>query len=231
MEKKLAYAIKNLLSDSENKSKWDDIKLQQDKIANTFRQLKEEVPEHYIPLRLACSVYLTYGSKNSNLILPYTVNDFKKAWLEIKPLKNESSEELAKRFEKWLNGRKNFRFSKKSGKNFANFFESFDPVKEIELYKSCNSKKELKKFWMRFEGVGPQYSKNLCMDEQNIHFVNSIKIDSRLNSLLKGTQAEKYSDSEKELLFLNVSKSIGLTGWDVDRICFNFRDKIIHAIK
>jgi hypothetical protein len=231
MEKTLAKAIENLLANSENKSKWDSIKLQQDEIAATFSKLKEESPEYYIPLRLACSVYLTYGAKNSNLILPYIVSDFQKAWLEIKPMNNETSVELAKRFEKWLNGRKNYRFSKKSGMNFAHFFENFDPVKEIEIYKSCNSKKELKKFWMRFEGVGPQYSKNLCMDEQNIHFVNSIKIDSRLNSLLKGTQAEKYSDSEKELLFLNAAKTLGLTGWEVDRICFNFRNEIKDLIK
>ena len=103
MEKTLAKAIENLLANSENKSKWDSIKLQQEKIAATFSKLKEESPEYYIPLRLACSVYLTYGAKNSNLILPYIVSDFQKAWLEIKPMNNETSEELAKRFEKWLN--------------------------------------------------------------------------------------------------------------------------------
>jgi hypothetical protein len=231
MEKKLTRAIKQLLTEQVNKDRWIQIKKQQDEIAKTLNELKLQLPECYIPLRLACSVYLTYGSKNSNLILPFSVSDFKKAWLEIKPEKNETSNLIADRFKAWLKIRGNHRFSEKSSKNFACFFEEFDAVEEFEKYKLCDSKKELKKFWMKFKGVGSQYSKNLCMDEQNKYFLNSIKIDSRLNSILKATPEEKYSDEKKEILFLNVAKNLGLSGWEVDRICFNFKNEIVDLIK
>jgi hypothetical protein len=230
MEKNLTRAIEDLLADSTSKSKWDIIKVKQDKIACTFNKLKEVAPEYYIPLRLACSVYLTYGAKNSNLILPYTVEEFEKAWIEIKPGKHDTSNLIANRFKDWLKLRGNHRFSEKSSKNFASFFEEFDAVEEFEKYKLCDSKKDFKKFWMKFKGVGYQYSNNLCMDEKNKHFLNSIKIDSRLNSLLKGTKAEEYTSSEKEMLFLNVSKNLKLTGWEIDRICFNFKDEIIKLL-
>jgi hypothetical protein len=65
---------------------------------------------------------------------------------------------------------------------------------------------------MRYEGVGIQYAKNLPMDERHKEFINSIKIDARLNSLLKGTPHENLNNTEKEKMFLEAGEKNGLSG-------------------
>jgi len=96
------------------------------------------------------------------------------------------------------------------------------PENDIVKLNNCENKEEIKKFWMSFKGIGIQYAKNVPMDEKDSFFVNSIKIDARLNAILKDTVAANLKDNLKEQLFLDAASQLKITGWQIDRMCYKF---------
>jgi hypothetical protein len=100
------------------------------------------------------------------------------------------------------------------------------PKDDIAKLNNCKDKEEIKKFWMSFKGIGIQYAKNVPMDEKDSFFVNSIKIDARLNAILKDTDAENINDKLKEQLFLDAASQLKITGWEIDRLCYKFGTEI-----
>lgn len=226
----LGVAIKKWMGEAENQKKWNSKKKELKQFAAIFKQLQNH-PDFYIPLRLACSVYLTRGSNNKRIQFPKTYEEFLSIWNDIKPKKNEAEKTLSNRFTIWLNSRGNYRYAKKFGQYYADYFKNFNPVNDYKTLQTLNDKSTIKKFWMRYKGVGIEYSKNIPMDEMSKEFINSIKIDARLNNLIKNTPYEKLSNKAKEGIFLDAGKQNGLNGWEVDRICYNFKSDIKNLLK
>ncbi len=226
-KKLLITALNRWFSKPENLQRWKQNLNVQKRQAKTFEKIKKTNPEAYIPLRLACSVYLTQGSNNRYVKLPVTFHEFLRVWEEIKPLPNETKKKHSKRFKAWLNSRGNYLRAGKFGNYFSEYFSESDPITNLKELLACTSLKETKKFWKQFRGVGTQYSKNLIMDEMNPISFNSIKIDARLNTILKGTDAESLNNHQKEVFFLEVGKEVGLNGWQIDRLCYRFNNEII----
>jgi len=100
------------------------------------------------------------------------------------------------------------------------------PKDDIAKLNNCKNKEEIKRFWMSFKGIGIQYAKNVPMDEKHSFFVNSIKIDARLNAILKDTVAANLKDNLKEQLFLDAASQLKITGWEIDRLCYKFGTEI-----
>lgn len=221
----IGEALKKWLKESENQKKWNTKKKELEGYAKILKQLKKH-EDFYIPLRLACSAFLSQGSNNNRIQFPKTYDDFIEIWNEIQPKKNELNKELAKRFTLWLKSRGNHRRAIRLGNNYSQYFIKFNAKEDFQKLESLKDKNDIKKFWMKYDGVGKEYSKNLPMDEKHKAFLNSIKIDDRLNSLLKGSIYEKLKNEEKEKIYLEAGKQNGLTGWEVDRICYNFKDDI-----
>ncbi len=227
MEKRLYVAVSKFLTNSVNLTRWENTKTEQNEIAKTLNRLRIESPNNFIPLRLACSVYLSYGSKNCRIKFPVTYNDFQRAWQEINTLPGQCSAINQLNFKEWLNRQGNYRFASISAKRFCSNMNMAGIGEMIKEYDTCNSYSEYLQFWMKFEGVGIQYAKNLCMDEQIPAFENSIKIDSKINKYFDNFPEQSLSPAKKEQLLLRVANQIGLTGWEMDRLCYNYADEII----
>lgn len=223
---KLKVAIKKWLAIEGNKSRWDDYQIVQNNLAETFNYFRENRQEIFIPLRLACSVYLTQGSNNLFVNIPTTKEHFDAAWLKICKNVGETKEEHKLKFKSWLKENGSHRFAEKFSLYFSEYLDTAKPENDIVKLNNCKNKEEIKKFWMSFKGIGIQYAKNVPMDEKDSFFFNSIKIDARLNAILKDTVAANFKDNLKEQLFLDAASQLKITGWQIDRMCYKFGTEI-----
>ena len=221
----MGETLKKWLKEPDNQKKWKVKKKELQEYAKVLKQLKNH-PDFYIPLRLACSAFLSQGSNNKYIRFPKTYQDFLSIWIDINPQKHESSDALAKRFTLWLKSRGNHFRAERLGNNYSQYFKKYNPIEDFQTISNLKDKTEIKSFWKKYDGVGDQYSKNIPMDEIHKAFLYSIKIDSRLISLLKGTKYEKLNSTEKEKIYLEAGQQNGLNGWEVDRICYYFKDDI-----
>lgn len=230
----LRKAIGNVLK--QNPGCWQDRLNQMNEQAKIIQALKRELPEGWVPLRIAVQCYLTQGAKADNLIFPKTKKDWINVWHQIKPMHGETKAQLAARFKKWMKAHGSHRNADKFSKSYANYWSKhkFDTIKSLEdlqKLEQAKDKAEIVKFWRQFDGIGVEYSKNIPMDEKSIHFEDCIKIDSRLKKILEGTAAEHLSNKEKEDLYLSAGKANKLNGWETDRFCFYFHNQIKQDIK
>ena len=113
--------------------------------------------------------------------------------------------------------------------------ECFDYVKSMggpEKAKGlllAQSGKDAKiKFLKTFRGIGPKYARNIMMDVYHKEFRDSIALDVRIKSISRDLGLT-FSDSdytEHEGFYLDVAHSVGLNGWELDRLLFNFGDEV-----
>jgi len=82
-------------------------------------------------------------------------------------------------------------------------------------------------FLKRFKGIGNKYARNILMDVYHPDFRNSIALDSRVRGISSALGLEFSNDQEHEEYYLGVAKKAGLNGWEVDRLLYNFRDKVL----
>ncbi|GAB1421909.1 hypothetical protein MASR2M15_21080 [Anaerolineales bacterium] len=97
--------------------------------------------------------------------------------------------------------------------------------KAKQEYLSKSNIEEKKQFWKAFHGIGPKYSRNIPMDIYDKDFRDSIAVDERLKGIAEklGFKDKEQSDyALMERFFLDVAKECKLTGWEIDRILFNY---------
>jgi len=167
--------------------------------AKIIQALKRELPEGWVPLRIAVQCYLTQRAKVDNLIFPKTKKDWINVWHEIKPKLGETKAQLTKRFKAWLRDRGNYHYAERFAGYYAEYwaerdFDTKKSLNDLQKLEQAKDKAEIVKFWRQFDGIGVEYSKNIPMDEKSIHFEDCIKIDSRLKKILEGTAAEHLSN-------------------------------------
>lgn len=80
------------------------------------------------------------------------------------------------------------------------------------------------KFLMKFHGIGKKYARNIMMDVYHEDFRDSIAIDVRINAIteLLGLSFKTYEEEEK--FYLEAGQEVGLNGWEVDRLLYNYRE-------
>jgi endonuclease III len=85
---------------------------------------------------------------------------------------------------------------------------------------------------MELRGFGPKYARNLPMDRRHPLFLDSIAIDSRIDSIGKHLGLpEKSSYEAQEQYYLAVAREAGLEdGWEMDRVLYNFTEQILEAM-
>jgi hypothetical protein len=101
-------------------------------------------------------------------------------------------------------------------------------VKEILLSKSGREDKI--RFLKSFVGIGDKYSRNIMMDVYHPDFRESIAIDARITGLSNELGLSFDGYEEHEQFYLDVAHEAGLSGWELDRLIFNFREEIIFRL-
>jgi hypothetical protein len=82
-------------------------------------------------------------------------------------------------------------------------------------------------FMKRFHGIGDKYARNIWMDVYHPDFHHSVAIDQRIKRI---TQELGYRFSiykEHEGFYQEMAKEAKLQAWELDRILYNYRDKLL----
>lgn len=88
---------------------------------------------------------------------------------------------------------------------------------------------DAKTHWVsRFDGIGEKYKRNIWMDIRDAHFEQSIAVDIRLEEVgaLTGMNPSAPYE-EKERFFLGMAREAGISGWEADRLLYNFKDELL----
>jgi hypothetical protein len=214
-------------------SKLDDLKKQ----ADVIKKLEKELPEAWVPLRIACSAFLTQRTSLKRTNTPQSLRDWKYVWTELKPIVSEKGN-TSMNFSLWLKSRGNHRYAIKFGEYFETYCQTRDwnlnnTLKDLHELRSLTYAEEVKKWWMQFQGIGVQYAKNIPMDEMDDRFNDFVKIDYRLSKIIDEIGGSSLNSSEKQDLFVSIAKNLNMTPWEIDRFCFNFYEEIhskIHQV-
>ncbi len=93
------------------------------------------------------------------------------------------------------------------------------------------SGKEKKQAWIRqFKGVGVKYSNDIWMDFCDPDFADAIAVDARVKSFAADLGFNPKSSSlERDLL--RFAKSCHLTGWEFDRLIYNYGKVVLSCIR
>lgn len=222
----LYEVISEMFADNNINDSWLKKKELLEKNAQTLKRLETILPEGWVPLRIACSGLLTQQTSVDKVNFPRTVDDWLKVWDEIAPIK-ERQQNMSSEFTAWLKNNGNHHFAVRFGEYYEFYWKSrsWSLEKSNEDLKTLRTKQtaeDVKKWWKEFKGIGNQYSKNIPMDEMDDRFKNYVKIDYRLSKLIDLTGATKLKPVDMQNIYLNIARELSLTGWDIDRFCFNF---------
>ncbi len=83
------------------------------------------------------------------------------------------------------------------------------------------------KFLKSFTGIGPKYARNMMMDVYHEDFRDSIAIDSRIKKVSAAWGLAFASYDEHERFYLGVAADAGLSGWELDRLLYNFTEEFV----
>jgi hypothetical protein len=88
-------------------------------------------------------------------------------------------------------------------------------------------------FWREFKGIGKKYSRNIMMDVYHPEFRDSIAIDQRIKKISQtlGLRFRPDEYDEEEQFYRGVASRAGVNGWELDRILYSFRDRVIDRLK
>ena len=115
---------------------------------------------------------------------------------------------------------------------------NFDLIKEMggpkaarEALLSTPGRDEKIKLLKSFAGVGDKYARNILMDVYHPDFRDSIAIDARIKGLSKMLELEFERYAEHEQFYLDAAHEAGLSGWELDRLLFNFMREVLEGLK
>lgn len=129
----------------------------------------------------------------------------------------------------------NVRFPKKKSRYLT---KNVEIVREMGGLKAAREKAlsqpdaEAKiEFVKRFKGIRDKYGRNFWMDVRHPDFENKVALDQRIGNIteLLGRQFESYEAEEQ--FYLEIAEEAGLTGWELDRLLYNFTDHFRTVVK
>jgi hypothetical protein len=115
--------------------------------------------------------------------------------------------------------------------------ENFDRIEEMggpeaakkALLRQPNRNEKIK-FLKAFAGIGDKYARNIMMDVYHPDFRDSIAIDARIEGITEMLGLEFGRYEEQERFYVEAAHEAGLTGWELDRLIFNCRDKVVEKL-
>ncbi len=115
--------------------------------------------------------------------------------------------------------------------NHARIESMGGPEAANDTFRRLSSSDDVIAFLRSFEGIGAKYARNIPMNMAHPAFRDSIAVDSRLKSIAEtlGVRFSNYRDGEA--FFLSAARSAGLTGWELDRLLYNFKDEVLEEVR
>ncbi len=86
-------------------------------------------------------------------------------------------------------------------------------------------------FMKQFKGIGDKYARNIWMDARHPDFQNKIALDQRIRGITELLGREFSSYEAEEGFYLSVAEEAGLSGWELDRLLYNFTEHFEASIR
>ena len=86
-------------------------------------------------------------------------------------------------------------------------------------------------FMKQFKGIGGRYARNIWMDARHPDFRDRIALDQRIRGITELLGREFGSYEAEESFYLSLAEEAGLSGWELDRLLYNFTERFKAAIK
>ncbi|MFW6082758.1 MAG: tetratricopeptide repeat protein [Chloroflexota bacterium] len=87
------------------------------------------------------------------------------------------------------------------------------------------------RFLKSLPGVGPKSARNVMMGLYDKDFLDHIAVDARIRRISKSLGLEFGNYAEHEAFYLRVAEEAGMTGWELDRLMFNYTDEFLGALE
>jgi hypothetical protein len=127
------------------------------------------------------------------------------------------------------------RMSKKKAGFLAENFEMIEAMGGLAAAKAKllgqPTREAMMVFLEQFRGVGAKYSRNILMNVYHSLFHESVAVDDRIKSISQelGLSFRPYPEGEQ--FYLAVAQMAGLSGWEVDKLLYNFKDEVIASLR
>ncbi len=86
-------------------------------------------------------------------------------------------------------------------------------------------------FMKQFKGIGDKYARNIWMDARHPDFQNKIALDQRIRGITELLGREFSSYEAEESFYLSLAEEAGLSGWELDRLLYNFTEHFEASIR
>jgi thermostable 8-oxoguanine DNA glycosylase len=86
-------------------------------------------------------------------------------------------------------------------------------------------------FMKQFKGIGDKYARNIWMDARHPDFQNKIALDQRIRGITELLGREFSSYEAEEDFYLSVAEEADLSGWELDRLLYNFTEHLEASIR
>ena len=104
------------------------------------------------------------------------------------------------------------------------------PENATNIMLSLSGRKEKQEWIRKFNGVGEKYSIDIWMDIYDPDFKDAIALDVRVKNFAKLLGFDPKSRTLSSSL-LDFASDCGLSGWELDRLIYNFGSIIIATIR
>ncbi|MCS3629018.1 hypothetical protein GGP53_002897 [Salinibacter ruber] len=86
-------------------------------------------------------------------------------------------------------------------------------------------------FMKQFKGIGDKYARNIWMDARHPDFRDRIALDQRIRGITELLGKEFSSYEAEESFYLSLAEEAGLSGWELDRLLYNFTEHFEASIR
>jgi len=85
-------------------------------------------------------------------------------------------------------------------------------------------------FMKRFDNIGDKYARNIWMDAYHPDFHDTIAVDLRIKKVTKALGHSFKTYEEEERFYQEIAQEAGISGWELDRLLYNYTDHFLSAI-
>lgn len=95
---------------------------------------------------------------------------------------------------------------------------------------NCRGKREKIDFLKQFKGIGDKQARDIMMNAFDADFQDSIAVDARIKQICSVAGLDFADYESQEEFLIQLAHEIGLTGWELDRLMYWFKDEILEEI-
>jgi hypothetical protein len=99
-----------------------------------------------------------------------------------------------------------------------------------DMLLSTQGREDKIKFLASFAGIGPKYARSVLMDSYHEDFRDSLALDSRIQKVTDALGMKFTNYQAHEDFYVDVAHEVGINGWEMDRLLYNYVDEVLQGL-